>query len=547
MKKICYTIVIILVSQMLFSQQISKENKELIDSIYNEMCAGKGISKQKRPELQIASESKVAAYYPESIKIKLDPSAFDICAKFGPRRNDAIAFVLSHELGHFEMNSFWSKDYNEYASLFEDSLNVLQKQNDESIKRLMENETQADIRAGIIRYLGGFSTLGFTRSVMDTLYASYSLPDKMKGYPLRDERIKIAEKNDHLIEEFIHIFETSNFAVLSEDFTEAIEGYEFLIKQGFESREIYNNLGFIYYLQASQMFESSTLFNEKKLKFIYPIELDLESKARGAGTKGGNDFDEKITKLLEKASESFETAINFDKKYSIAYLNLGCVASILGKYIQAEGYLATAKELAKREKDRPTRDNADLVLALIQYIKEGGDKKMTSKIVNRLAKAGHEYAILNQKLIAGKEYKDLSLIKPTPNQKFKRETIENLDLYNVSEIDATIFENVTDFKLNREPLSIYNFNNSVIYSYKVIVEKYSKIKLFHVTAENYTGSTQLGIKIGSTESDLKNAYGEPSKIFPVAQGWVYHYPNLKLMMVMNQNKMVTKWMVYYVM
>lgn len=131
------------------------------------------------------------------------------------------------------------------------------------------------------------------------------------------------------------------------------------IAQTFPSREILNNAG------VARVQEALTLFPEGELRFVYPLELDAQTRLRQVGDKADeatweeDDF-ERRARLLEEAQVSFESARERDETYGPALVNLACVLDLQGKHEDAQYWAGKAARLARTQED-----SAELSHALI--------------------------------------------------------------------------------------------------------------------------------------------------------------------------------------
>jgi tetratricopeptide (TPR) repeat protein len=369
------------------------------------------------------------------------------------------------------------------------------------------------------------------------LYAAYGIQDGPR-YPSLDERVQISKDQDSIVSTYIKVFEAGNYAMLMGEYNVAIECYEFLIGKSFHSREIYNNLGVIYFLKASD------LADESDIKYIYPVEIDLQSRINRGSTKG---FGSDVSDIFEQALDKFEKASIFDKTYSTASLNMACVLSVLGRYDEAEIASLKAQKLAKDEGRTSVLNNAKLVMAIINQLNPEGDKDKSMKILNELVALHHDFAIINKAIIDGTSTEDLVFTKPlgwsgddeASVGSTARPTAEKIDnVRDYSSVEVNFTEDIKFSRLNT--LYTGTMDASVILQ----VPFKNGIMVFHTTSTNYAGQMSKGLTLGTTEKQLIEAYGIPQVIMPSRQGWIYHYPKNKMMVFLDQNKGIEKWVVY---
>lgn len=509
------------------------EKSKIVENIYKKIYATLGTA-EERPKFFFDTKAAQMAYMMNGKDgfpmIGFEEKAFDVCATFGKRRDDAIAYILGHELTHHTMKHHWGKQ-------FSSSYNVnvgktIRGIDNESIIRF---EAQADERGGILCYLAGYKADGMIDKLLPALYTAYAFQENPK-YPTLQERIEICRQQDSIVQTYVKVFDAANIAMMWKEYDLAINGYEFLIGKGFHSREVYNNLGVLYYLKASE------IAGEEKMKFIYPVEIDLSSCISRGGTKG---FGDGVDSLFMLAQEKFDQAYRFDNTYSTSLLNKGCMMALLGNFDEARVALNNADVLAKKEGLLSVRNNVKLVRALLELNDPEGDKTLSSTYMTELIGLKHDYAILNQKIIDGADWSELAFTKPlgwvgddvASNQTNARPPRESVDgITDFANATAKVVQ-VINFAKNR--MDAYTRDESVI----LVVPFKSTDLVFHITSYNYAGASAKGIKIGSTEKELLDAYGAPTVIFASRQGWVYSYPNNKLMVYLTGDKTVEKWVV----
>ncbi len=232
---------------------------------------------------------------------------------------DKIAYIISHEVAHHYLNHGWMKDVDfSYSStigdyIYDQSYSVDQRKND---------EIQADNFGGFYSKIAGYNSLDYGSEVLSQVYQFYGLKHEIKGYPSLNERTEIVNSNINRTEELAKIFEFGNIALITENYYEAQSCLNHILNSNFNSREIYNNLGVIYLLQAIKG------SNEIISKFSYPIFLEQTSRAKNLSRSGSIT----TTKdLLIKSKSFFELSISKDNDYKKPYVNLLIADLILEK------------------------------------------------------------------------------------------------------------------------------------------------------------------------------------------------------------------------
>ena len=142
-------------------------------------------------------------------------------------------------------------------------------------------EAEADYYGGIFGYLAGYNTLSISGAFFDTLYTALELPDEVKGYPSRQDRIKIYGNSKGMLERLIPVFNTANLLNLVQNYEEAALCYDYII-QTFPSREMYNNKGVAFANQAL------SFYHAEELKLVHPFGLDATTRL-ALGTTRSNE------------------------------------------------------------------------------------------------------------------------------------------------------------------------------------------------------------------------------------------------------------------
>jgi len=519
-----------------------EEKSKVVETIYNRVYAAMGIAEEKPKFLFDARQASKIAYMMKNKDgfpmIGFEEKAFDVCEKFGARRDDAIAYLIGHEISHHHFKHHWG---NEFSSAYSVS-SLGQEMRDIDRENIKRFEAQADERGGIFCYLAGYSTKGIAEKLLSDLYTAYGIKDGPK-YPSLAERIRIAKDQDSIVSTYIKVFETANYSMLVKEYDVAVQCFEYIIGKGFHSREIYNNLGTVYFLKGLE------LSDEADVLYLYPVEIDLESKINRGTSKGMGDG----TKVVfEKALEKFEQAIRFDKTYATGFINAASTMSVLGLYEEAFLYAKKAERFAKEQNKKSQVSNARLVQAIVAHQSPDGDKQMANKIINDLALEGHDYAIFNKTIIEGGKVTDL----PQVNRPLGIESDDVAETLSSSRPPAERIEGIKNFdqldviqleeiKYARSEMVICGTRNESTIL-QVEVKNGDRI-VFHATNANYKGETAKGIKLGAAEKDLFGAYALPSAMISSSQGMIYLYPKNKMMVFVDQNKVITKWVTFSIM
>lgn len=274
------------------------------------------------PDLEIVNSTKRAAYisdgviYIEKRLIKLFCDKKDFESK--------IAYILSHELAHHYSNHGWtfSTGFTYYTEAGQD----IEENTDYSSERLQrkKDESQADLFGGFFSQISGYNALSVGEETLKTIYDEYKIRDS-RSYPTLQERIDIVNFNIKKSIDLAEIFHFGNMSLLSGNLKEAKECFEEIIKNNFVSREIYNNLGLSYLLNAIKNSPELSIYS-------YPIDIENQTRAEIKNTRSGT-FSDSPFQDLKKAISYFEKAKNLDDNFEPAKVNL-MVSDLLVSKIQ---------------------------------------------------------------------------------------------------------------------------------------------------------------------------------------------------------------------
>lgn len=535
--------ILLLCSPIVKAELTVEEKTKIVEGIYKKVYSAseaKGIA----PTLKFDSyKARQIAYMMKDRDgkpmIGFESKAFDVCAEFGDRRDDAIALLLGHEISHHIMHHHWGKEFRSAYSIgeLEQEIKTLDKGN------ALKFETQADENGGILCFMAGYNTSGLAEELLRKLYKAYEIKESSK-YPSLEERVTIAKTQDSLVSTYIKIFETANYAMMTQEYDLAVECYDYVITK-FQSREIYNNYGVALYLQGVSMADPDDI------KYIYPIEIDLSSIKNSKGSKGMGDD---ITAIFEKAIEMFGHAIDRDKKYYTASLNTACVYSVLQNFRKAKFFAEEVIYEADKEKDKYTILNAKLIIALVNDLDENGSKEKAISMLDELIEQGHLLAEVNKQIMEDEDLneiefanlplkwmdgatKDVNAGNPYP----KKEKLTGVSRYSISALQTEISTKQEEhLKFGRSgEILIGNFEDSRLYFIPG-----DKFWLYHATKPNYKGKTELGITLGADKKDVLSKYGAPESVNTTRQGMILSYPKSRLMFLLDHSDKVSQWVVW---
>ncbi|GAW65790.1 tetratricopeptide repeat domain protein [Geoanaerobacter pelophilus] len=466
--------------------------------------------------------------------IAIEEKICDLFASLGDDQESAIAFLLGHELTHYYMRHGWVGDFgNSFASLEVGRKMIKAASYEDVIKR----ETEADYFGGFYGHLAGYDTLGVAPRAIELIYASYKLPSKLPNYPTRAEREAIAERAEANLRKLVPVFEAGNRLLLLEKYEATGRLFEHLAHT-FPSREMFNNAGVAY---AS---ESLRLFRPGTLKFGYPFEFDAETrlKAKGQRAKGlPDEFAERRNRLLQKGADNFDKAIQRDRGYAAAYVNLAAVDTLIGDRDNAIILANKAMEMARRNNETITLANA-LVVRGIAYA-EGGNKEKSMVDMAAARNLGSGTAAFN--LAQLQDEKGAAPKIPGGSEASGAETIARISPRD----DFVKSKEVATFSLKgvdkEEPtITVYSRQGSGWEDMLISVD--GQLVRLVSAGKGYQEKSSRGIGVGSSSEELAAKYGEPSRMVTSRQGTYYLYQKGEMIFAADPQGRVTGWMIYTV-
>ena len=323
MRFLFFLFILFLYHNTVFCQKISSKSA---DEVYNNIVQAIGNSHPRPPDLIIKKQRGPASYYPKYNEIRIDEKLLSICFSFGKDSLNVLSYILGHELAHHYKDHAYTSKYESLDFLdptiksFNDNLDRHEKDSVNkliNIQKRIEYETQADLYAGFYAHLAGYDALSVANSFLDKIYSKYNLNESIKGYPTLSERKKIIDKNKFDFNELKNIFNTANICMSMGQYDYAIKLFDYILNEGFTSREIYNNLGLCFVYLALDLDLESKYFN-----LVLPFKIDLSSRLENNSVSRDIGTKDKAKSYFNIAIKEFKTALKLDPNYNIAKENL---------------------------------------------------------------------------------------------------------------------------------------------------------------------------------------------------------------------------------
>jgi tetratricopeptide (TPR) repeat protein len=333
-------------------------------------------------------------------------------------------------------------------------------------------ERQADEHAAFYCHVAGYKTTQIGESVLDSIYKRFNLTNKMLSrYPPLEERKEIVRVSQMKLEALRMMFDDGVLALIAGKYDMSRAIFNAIIKEGYNSREMYNNLGLSLLMPAIE--ELDTL----DYPYVFPVQIEMRSSLDDA-TERSLSLDTKDK--LEEALKIFKLAEGNSDDYHISFIN-SAIAELL-----LEDYSAMEISLQKASKSLETSIlEAIYILRVIQLHRTDQQKKAVQEL-KKLADKSH-LARINYFKITGET-------KPSSVQDFKhpvKEIIEGtLPNHNFSTEQAkqgkaliSTLSSRNDFSLK---VGVDDFYNSKKWAYlygstKPLMYIYSKKEIVEVS------------------------------------------------------------------
>ena len=488
--------------------------------IYNKLVETRGDFRYRVPELYLRDvEGMVASINYDTYDITLEKKAYDVCKEIG---DHAIAFLLAHELTHYYEKHAWRKAF------IQDNRNLEITKRLNAIHDDVVHETEADMLGGFLAYAAGYGLFEDADSVITRLYRAYEFPDTLELYPVKSERIEIANRSGKEMKLLANVFDVANLMIGVDKHEEAYAYYEY-ISNNFQSPDIYNNIGVLGVINAMK------LFDEEDIKFKYVTSLDLDFEGSKDATR---DIPAEIEEGLNQAITQFNAAISMNPNYVPAYLNKANAYALKRDWVRADFFLnqeAKTKAMQDTAKYKKILQDIKVLNGIMAY--EQGDSIKARTIFEEAKAEGSQIASENLRILDGGKYNR----NPTSITENSTEAIDNLTINQLwgrnSRIDNKKTVSVNSKYLLMQRLTPNGQGHGFIHRNL----ETRMLIAFIATRDSYEGSTEAGIKLGSLEEEVVGAYGEPVLRRETTQGQMMIYDNITF--IIKDNKVV-KWVIY---
>jgi len=430
--------------------------QKVYDDLFKNLYSTKQISK---PVLQYFPEDKklVIDYIPASGgqdgKIRVGSEFIKVLRSFGADSSNALAFVLGHELAHvFLEQSNIDRVGSGYAD--KELWKKLKEVKDSAYTCIFER--QADEQAMFFAHVGGYKVTHLAEEVLTKIYTHFKLKPNLKGYPSLEDRKEIARISALKMSALLERFEIANLALVSGKFELSSKIYDAIIKEGFKSAELFNNLGVS---QLLKVIKSDSIYQE----YLWPIFIDSKTKLSSSVQRDMLGIDVKET--LSDAINNFELAAKFPN-YFLGNLNLS-IAHLLFEISKLEieiNHLRKSKNYLSELEDIK-QDQLITMKGIIQHFEKDFENAKQTFISNAesfsLSKRNLDKLFFQIQPVDDAQNPLIKILKADvnlgdlifTNKNVKKDTLTKL---------LTFFSSTTLEKLNLDEMSIIKFSDRSI-------------------------------------------------------------------------------------
>ena len=207
--------------------------------------------------------SKGPAYYSRRT-IYIHEGLTEVLA--GERSEDALSYVLAHELAHHERNHLCSHFAKKVSAATDWADEGSTKE--QAIANSKRIETEADTYAGLYGHIAGYRPLDVAEETLDKIYEAYDIPDSLPGYPTLDERKVMAARSREEFNQVAKAYDAAWIALATGEYAAASHLLTTIIVDAeYESPEMHGLLALAQFLDAVK-----SLNNPKLTQWSWPFK-----------------------------------------------------------------------------------------------------------------------------------------------------------------------------------------------------------------------------------------------------------------------------------
>lgn len=399
-------ILFLLASHSLLGQQFlakSSAEQQYVAPIYEQLLAS--LHLPHPPSLKIwRQRASMAFYQADSNWIVLDQKMVQLCQRL-PHGQDAMAFLLAHELSHHR------REHGKRRTAF--------AAKSKNFQLWQQQETQADQEGAFWAYMAGFDPLAQTPSgqnciahFMEKAYADYQLAADLQGYLPLPLRQKAYEGVLQRTEELIQVFEAGQQWASLGGYLQAEACYHYLIdSMGVAHSQLLHNMALVQLQFTAQAYPEAQFFPN-----LLHNNWKRPERLRGAGIYLGKSPKQRLALALDY----FRQVAQKEKMPLISYLGY---AQALYLIHQAELFELEAQPLQRAEQllklaegqaKQPLKAYIQLAEAIIWNAQGEPEKALLQleKLAQTEAREIQQLAQLNQALIQKEALPEELLLLP---------------------------------------------------------------------------------------------------------------------------------------
>ncbi len=489
-----------------------------------------------------ASFAPASSNQPSRDVIFLREDIGEFTGSFGGDAEPALAFILGHELAHFQRRHAWTHDLVRgfIADHMGETSKILKEgTSPESVRA----ETEADYTAGFYGHLAGYPVLQVAPRVLDRVYATY-VKNPLPGYPPLEERKAITLGVAKKLNEMLVVFDAAYHSLLIGAPLAAARLFD-VVSDEFPSREVLGNAG------LARAMHAITLFDEEEVPFIYPWEVDTEMRFDGVRSSNANPPNARRVEReqwLREADAKLLKASSVDTTYIPAHINRALVMNLLGKTGSAVDEASEAMTMAVEQNNSRARALAVSARGIANA--SAGKCDAAKEDFTAAQKLGYDTATTNLAVLPCSSNGQTNL--PSIKQGVKTTQVEQI--LQLTPVQAkTKFPaplNRKDFPAIQVPMAKALPGVTLSWSEgagaQLVIVKTTDDPLSYVmlrTLPGYTGKTSQGISLGSPTEDIQEKYGHPTRRMEGQEGQFLTYEAERIVFQVKDGH-VLSWMLY---
>jgi hypothetical protein len=453
--------------------------------------------------------------------VVMDASLLDTFADTFPsqrERDNALAFVIGHELAH-------------YANRQSGGLAGDEKEKKDRKKA----EELADRKGAWYAGEAGYEPFPAAEQALRTIYEKYRQgKPNLEGYPTLQERIRnLHTVRDELAGKLPFLNAAELLLAIGRPL-EAARLFEHVARD-------YTSLGTLNNAAVANALASLAL--RPRSPFFYPFELETNYrfKSRSKGAEADEDQEAARSQLLNKAATLLEKAILLDNGYVTTLLNRAAVADLQGDSDTVRYRLGQAEKIASADADRQTLSRIAVLKGIA--LAKSGKRKEAADLFTAVRPEAESMAVTNLMAIDA----DIELPPPAsiPDDAVA-ETINNFSPIN-KEIVVKI-RGGNPLLLNDEyggNVTINLASNKEWLGFRVRLGSHLTVTTI-TTPEGYAAPSKRGVRVGDSEAAVTGRYGRPNRIIATRQGTLLAYSQDSVIFSIGRDGRVAGWKIYTV-